>query len=144
MKSISLVKPFSVLSPLCALFLLSITLLAQDKNWRPVSQAELQSTTPVVEPGADAEAIFWEVRVDDSAVDELALRHYVRIKLYTERGREDFSRHDVAFVKGTRIKDLEARVTKPDGSTAYVMTGVRSTVESSTRAINGHSAKPGT
>lgn len=120
MKLISLAKPLSVLSLLCALSFFSIETFAQDKNWRPVTPAELQSVTPAVEPGADAEAIFWEVRVDDSAVDELALRHYVRIKLFTERGREDFARHDVAFTKGTRIKDLEARVTKPDGTSAFV------------------------
>lgn len=92
---------------------------AQDKGWRPVASADLQASTPTVEPGADAEAIFWEVRVDDSSSNELALRHYVRIKIFTEKGREDFARHDVNFTKGTKIKDFEARVTKPDGSVSY-------------------------
>ncbi len=94
--------------------------LAQDKEWRPVTPEELAAKAPVVEPGADAEAIFRQVRVDDSAVDELALRHYVRVKIFTEKGRDEFSKHDVAFTKGTRIKDFEARVTKPDGSVSFV------------------------
>lgn len=120
MNSISLAKPFSVLSLCCAFALSSFFVFGQDKDWRPILPADLQSTAPVVEPNADAEAIFWEVRVDDSSVDELALRHYVRIKLFTERGREDFARKDIAFTKGTQIKDFEARVTKPDGTSSIV------------------------
>src|SRR5688572_19969954 len=102
------------------LVLFSMPTIAQDKDWRPVTPQELSAKTPAVEPDADAEAIFWQVRVDDSAANELALRHYVRIKIFTERGREEFSKHDVNFTKGTRIKDFEARVTKPDGSVALV------------------------
>ncbi len=98
----------------------AVSAFSQDKDWRPVSPADLQASQPIVEPSADAEAIFWEVRVDDSSTEALALRHYVRIKLFTERGRENFARHDVAFTKGTKIKDFEARVTKPDGTTAFV------------------------
>lgn len=120
MNSTSLAKPFSVLSLFCAFALFSASSFSQDKDWRAVTPADLQSSVPIVEPSADAEAIFWEVRVDDSSADELALRHYVRIKLYTERGRENFSKHDVAFTKGTQIKDFEARVTKPDGTSNFV------------------------
>ena len=113
----------------CKSRLLSITFLmiacataisAQDKDWRPVTPEELQMKTPKVEADADAEAIFWEVRVDDSSADELALRHYVRVKIFTERGREKFSKHDILFPKGTRIKDVEARVTKPDGTAVFL------------------------
>lgn len=107
-------KPAVWVALLCATFALSVS--AQDKNWRPVKPEDLASKTPVVEPDADAEAIFWEVRVDDSAVTELALRHYVRVKIFTERGREQFSKHDIVFPKRTQIKDVEARVTKPDGT----------------------------
>ncbi|HQU82581.1 MAG TPA: DUF3857 domain-containing protein [Pyrinomonadaceae bacterium] len=93
---------------------------AQDKNWRPVAPVDLQSNSSVVEPNADAEAIFWEVRVDDSGSTELALNHYVRVKIYTDKGRDDFSKKDIVFLKGTKIKDVEARVTKPDGSTTFL------------------------
>ncbi|MFT3744047.1 MAG: DUF3857 domain-containing protein [Pyrinomonadaceae bacterium] len=99
---------------------LSISAAAQDKDWRQITPMELSSKTPVVEPDADAEATFWEVRVDDSAVSELALKHYVRVKIFTERGREQFSKHDILFPKGTKIKDVEARVTKPDGTTVFL------------------------
>lgn len=97
-------------------FVMVSAVVAQDKDWRPVSAEELQMKTPKVEPDADAEAIFWNVRVDDSSAGELSLKHYVRIKIFTERGKDDFSKHNIYFNKGTRIKDVEARVTKPDGS----------------------------
>ena len=103
-----------------SLFALSTAGFSQDKDWRPVTPAELSSKQPSVEPGADAEGIFWEVRVDDSDPGTLALKHYVRVKIYTERGREQFSKHDIPFVKGTRVKDVEARVTKLDGTSVLL------------------------
>ncbi len=103
-----------------ALFVFALAAAAQEKGWRPIESADLQSKEALVEKGADAEAIFWEVRVDDSSVNQLAMNHYVRIKIFTEKGRDDFARHDVAFTKGTKIRELEARVTKPDGSQAFV------------------------
>lgn len=90
-----------------------------DKNasiWRPVSQAELDMKTPKVEPDADAEAIFWEVRVDDKKYGKLSYRHYVRVKIFTERGRERFSKMDIPFTKGKKVEDVAARVIKPDGT----------------------------
>jgi hypothetical protein len=89
---------------------------AQDKDWRPIAPEDLSSKTPVVEPDADAEAIFWEVRIDDSSDDNLSRRHYVRVKIYTERGREKYSKFDIPFTKGTKIKDLAARLIKVDGT----------------------------
>lgn len=89
---------------------------AQDKDWRPISPEDVAAKTPIVEPDADAEAIFWETRIDDSGSYELAIRHYVRVKIFTERGREKYSKFDIPFVKGEKIKDLAARVIKTDGS----------------------------
>jgi hypothetical protein len=92
------------------------TVSAQDKEWRQVAPAELQMTTPKVEADADAEAIFWEVRIDDSSSEELSMKHYVRVKIFTERGRERFSKFDIPFTKGIKIKDIAARVIKADGT----------------------------
>lgn len=89
--------------------------LAQDKEWREVSSAELAMKTPKVEPDADAEALFWEVRIDDSSED-LSMKHYVRVKVFTERGREKYSKIDIPFIKGVKIKDIKARVIKADGT----------------------------
>lgn len=43
-------------------------------------------------------------------------RHYVRIKIFTERGREAQSKIDIPFLSNWSIKDIAARTIKPDGS----------------------------
>jgi Domain of Unknown Function with PDB structure (DUF3857)/Transglutaminase-like superfamily len=113
----------SLLQKISYLLVVSIFMLAagslvgaQDKDWRPISPGDLAAKTPVVEPDADAEAIFWEVRIDDSSDDNLSRRHYVRVKIFTERGREKYSKFDIPFTKGTKIKDLAARLIKADGT----------------------------
>jgi hypothetical protein len=92
----------------------SQTIFAGDE-WRAITPAELQMKTAKVESDADAEAIFWEVRIDDST-ENLVMKHYVRVKVFTERGREKYSKVDIPFVKGVKIKEIMARVIKPDGS----------------------------
>src|SRR5438045_3494134 len=102
--------PLFWLSIFCFSLLLTSTSFAQDKDWRPVDPADLASKAPLVEPDADAEAILWETRIDDSAEQGFSLRHYVRVKIYTDRGREKYSKFDIPFKKGQKIKDLAARV----------------------------------
>jgi hypothetical protein len=109
-------KKFSWLTFFCVLIFSSFVASAQDKEWRPVPPQELAMKTSVVEPDADAEAIFWEVRIDDSSSDELARNHYVRVKIFTERGREKYSKFDIPFTKGIKIKNIAARVIKSDGT----------------------------
>ncbi|HYY94124.1 MAG TPA: DUF3857 domain-containing protein, partial [Pyrinomonadaceae bacterium] len=115
-----------------ALVALSVCLLAcaapalaggGDKEWRPVDPAQLAATTPVVEKDADAEALFWEVRVDYSK-EGMILNHYVRVKIYNDRGRESQSKIDIFAPKvggtQTEIKDIAARTVKPDGTIVEV------------------------
>lgn len=104
----------------CFAFTLLFAVTASAQDWLPVTQEELTSKTAEVEPDADAEAIFWVVRVDDSEAKFLALKHYVRVKIFTERGREQFSKYDIEFTKDTSIRDVEARVTKPDGTVVFL------------------------
>jgi hypothetical protein len=112
-------RVLSVAAILCMATLLTAA-QGKDKDWRPVTPEELASKTPVVEPGADAEALIWEVRIDDSDMSDLSMKHYVRVKIFTERGREQYSKFDVPFVKGIKIKDIAARVIRPDGSTVEI------------------------
>jgi len=113
--NLSTARHFALLFSLCLIFILSQTGFAADE-WRTVSPEELARKTPKVEPNADAEAIFWEVRIDDSSAAELAYNHYVRVKIFTERGRERFSKLDIPFLKGKKVRDVSARVVKPDGT----------------------------
>jgi len=100
-------------------FTLQSTAFSQDKEWRPITDAEIKSA-PVVDPDADAEAIFWEVKIDNSSSDGLTRRHYVRVKIFTERGRERYSKFDIQYIRGIKIKDLAARVIKSDGTIVEV------------------------
>ncbi len=89
---------------------------AAQVSWKPVTPAELQQKSPTVEPDADAEAIFWEVELDDEKKKKLFYSHYVRVKIFTERGREKFAKFDIPFSKGKTVEDVAARVIKPDGT----------------------------
>ena len=90
-----------------------------DNDWRAVTPEELAMKTPKVEPDADAEAIFWEVRIDDSS-DDLSMQHYVRLKIFNDRGREKYSKLDIPYTRKMKIKDVAARVIKPDGTVVEV------------------------
>ncbi|MGI8884234.1 MAG: DUF3857 and transglutaminase domain-containing protein [Pyrinomonadaceae bacterium] len=115
-------KPFLMLSFFCLLFVYTQTVFSQ-VEWRPVTQDELQMKTPKVEADADAEAIFWEVKLDDKKSSKLTYSHYVRVKIFTERGREKFSKFDIPFTKGRKIENVAARVIKPDGSIVALQPG---------------------
>jgi len=109
-----------VLLLLCIAFCLvtfnAATALTVGDEWRPLDPAELALKTSTVEKDADAEALFWEVRLDDSQLEEFSLKNYIRLKVFTERGKESQSRVELPFIGSTRIKDIAARVIKPDGS----------------------------
>src|SRR5690349_20524401 len=92
------------------------TSFAAGEEWRPIEQAELALKAPVVEPNADAEAIFWDIRVDDGGANDLVLSHYVRIKIFNERGRDKYSKIDIPYINGVKSKDVAARTIKLDGS----------------------------
>jgi hypothetical protein len=92
-----LILPLSVL---CLVMLWPAAIFAGDE-WRPVTPEELAAKTPSVEKDADAEALFWEVKIDDSLAEELSLKNYIRVKIYTERGKESQSKIDIRYA-GTR------------------------------------------
>ncbi len=89
-------------------------------EWKPVDAADLTLKEPRVEKDADAEALFWDVWV----MDELAggyphsvLSHYIRLKIFTERGRDAHSTVDLPYFSGKiRIADVGGRTIKADGT----------------------------
>ena len=109
-------KQTFLLTIFCLVLTCSQIAFAGDEPWRDITPAELQMKTPKVEADADAEAIFWEVRIDDSSSEKLSRRHYVRVKIFTERGREKYSKFDIPFTRGLKIKEISARIIKPDGT----------------------------
>ncbi|HMT09003.1 MAG TPA: DUF3857 domain-containing protein, partial [Pyrinomonadaceae bacterium] len=100
----------------CITFVFDNVAFSQDKDWRLIGPDVLKAEKPVVDADADAEALLWEVRIDDSSADGFTMKNYVRVKIFTERGRERYSKFDIPFFRGLKIKDLAARVIKPDGT----------------------------
>jgi hypothetical protein len=105
---------------LITLFAAPAALAFGEKDWKPIDPAHLALAAPLVERDADAEAIFWEVRVDHDAEEGMVLSHYVRIKVFNDRGRESQSKIDILAPKvrsfETKIKDISARTIKADGT----------------------------
>jgi transglutaminase-like putative cysteine protease len=92
---------------------------AADKEkelWKPLAPSDLAPSKPVVETDADAEALFWEVVIDDSPMWEVSLSHYVRIKVFDERGRDAQSKVELPYYGDGKIKEIAARVNRPDGT----------------------------
>ena len=116
MKALS--RMFLLLCLLCVVPVFPSAAFAGD-DWLPVDPAELALKAPVVEKDADAEALFWEVRLSDDAqngIPRTVLRHYIRIKVFTERGRESQSKIDIPYLGNWSVQDIAARTIKPDGS----------------------------
>jgi hypothetical protein len=87
-------------------------------DWRVIDPTELSQKTPKVEPNADAEAIFWDVRVEDRQQGgdlSLSLVHYIRIKIFTDRGKEHAT-IEIPEVGRRRVSDVAGRTIKADGS----------------------------
>lgn len=105
-------KPFMTVILLAGLA--KAAALAGD-DWRPVDPADVALKAPVVEPDAEAEALFWDVRVDDEG-QNLVFTHYIRIKVFTEHGKESQSQIDIPFFGKTQVKDIAGRTIKPDGT----------------------------
>ncbi len=107
-----------------ALLVVSATFVAPvfaagDNDWLPIEAQHLALKAPVVEKDADAEALFWQVRVADLAEGgdtRNVIDNYIRIKIFNERGREAKSKIELPYLNGSKIKDISARTIKPDGS----------------------------
>src|ERR1041384_8042814 len=141
-ETIMIPKCFRVLLfPLLVIVMLAATgthwskVSAGSEEWRPVDPADLALKTAVVEPNADAEAIFWDIRIDDGGQNDLVLNHYVRIKIFTERGRDQNSKIDIPYVDGIKIKDVAARTIKPDGT--IVELGKEDIIEKTVVKVSG-------
>ena len=105
---------------LCLFALFPANIDAAGDEWKPVDPAHLSLKNSTVEKEADAEGLFWEVKIDDNPEGDLIFNHYLRVKVFTDRGRESQSKIDLLFGKifgtETKIKDIAARTIKADGS----------------------------
>ena len=105
---------------LAAVNLTTRTAIGSDEGWLPVDPSELALKSPMVEPDADAEAIFWHARVDDGGHHNLVISHYLRVKVFTKLGCEKLGKIDIEYGPNVKITDVAARMIAPNGSIAEV------------------------
>ncbi len=100
----------------CALCVLVAHVPAQSMQWKPVDPAHLTLKAAAVEKDADAEALLWEVYINTASDAGTDFTHFVRIKIFTERGKEAHSKIDIPYLSDVSVKDVAARTIKPDGT----------------------------
>jgi uncharacterized protein DUF3857/transglutaminase superfamily protein len=113
-KFVSALPPTTCL--LVYLMLFAATAQAQILAWKPIDPAHLALKAPVVEKDADAEALFWEVYINTASDSGTDFVHYVRVKIFTERGKETQSKIDIPYLSEVSVRDIAGRTIKPDGT----------------------------
>jgi hypothetical protein len=86
--------------------------------WSPVNPDELNLKTPKVQKDAAAEVLFWETRLENdinSGHGSTVVSHYLRIKIFTEKGREVAS-EEIPYGFGKTISGVAGRTVKADGT----------------------------
>jgi hypothetical protein len=86
---------------------------ARSDDWQPISPEDLKMTKEPLAPSAPAIMLYRQVDRDDNGPWETI---YVRIKIFTEEGRQ-FADVEIPFDKRTEsIRAIQARTIHPDGS----------------------------
>ena len=89
--------------------------------WRPVTPEELALKAPKVDSASDAEALSYEVEVEDESRFERTIRRYaLRIKIFNERGKAAFAQANIYHDEDVRVSEVAARTVRPDGAIVEV------------------------
>jgi transglutaminase-like putative cysteine protease len=91
-----------------------------DIAWLPITDAERNMKAPVVDKDAGVEALFWRVHVRDEVLGGRDLQrvyyHYVRLKVFDEKGKDKAATIDLPFDDKTSIMYVVGRTVKADGT----------------------------
>jgi hypothetical protein len=90
-------------------------------SWLPITDAQRNMKSASVEKDAGAEILIWRVHVVDELLGNNAdlqrvFYHYVRLKVFNEKGKEDTSTIDLTYREPGGILDVSGRTIKPDGT----------------------------
>ncbi len=94
---------------------ISPVLLGGTSAWDPVTDAEKNLKAPVIDKDAGAEALFWRVHVTNEYYGT-TFEHYVRIKIFNQRGCETQHSTSVEGLGTNSISDISGRTIKADGT----------------------------
>ncbi len=114
---------------LILLLALALAVSAQQKTrapaefvaWPPLTDADLSAKEPIVEKDAGAEILLWRVHVSDEVLgDNRELQrvfyHYIRLKIFSEKGKEEAATIDLPYREPGGIRSVAGRTVKADGS----------------------------
>jgi hypothetical protein len=92
-------------------------------DWLPLSDAEREMKAPSVEKDAGAEVLLWRVHVVDELLGDnrdfqRVFYHYIRLKVFDEKGKERASTINLEYREPGAILDVAGRTIRPDGSIA--------------------------
>ena len=89
-------------------------------NWLPITDADRQLKAPLVEKDAGAEVLEWRVHIVDELLSntdfQRVLYHYVRLKIFDEKGKEKAATIDLTYGDKRNILDVAGRTIKNDGT----------------------------
>ncbi|MFT3869916.1 MAG: DUF3857 and transglutaminase domain-containing protein [Nibricoccus sp.] len=89
-------------------------------DWLKINKSELAETTPKIDPEAGAEILIRDVVLDYTSIEGAEETHYIRAKIFSERGIKYFSLVKIASKSDQKISGLYARTIKPDGTIVEV------------------------
>jgi hypothetical protein len=90
-------------------------------GWKPVGPADLKVTAAEIGyPDADSAILLREGQLDDNQAEGTTLKMYVRIKIFSDRGRRYADVQLPYRLDLVRITDVHARTVTPDGKAIEV------------------------
>jgi hypothetical protein len=98
-------------------FVLAASPVSAEK-WKTPNPAELALAAPAIDKDADAEVLEWDVRVAEAFENGepvVVYDHYIRMKIFTDRGRDTYGRVDITHGSDVRISAVEARTIAASG-----------------------------
>ncbi len=81
-------------------------------DWLPVSQNDLRTNPGSLPPGSPAVQLYYADEIDDQSHTEF---FYYRIKILNENGKR-YANREIPIFPDTKLRDLQARTIRPDGS----------------------------
>jgi transglutaminase-like putative cysteine protease len=114
--SLPFVRAFAFAIALCLAGLPATAPALRAFDWIAPTPEELSATASAIDPEAGAEILYRVRQIDDSEYVAPATDEYIRIKIFNDKGVQQFDKIDIEYASSERISSLEARVVKPNGS----------------------------
>ncbi|MFP4282335.1 MAG: DUF3857 domain-containing protein [Verrucomicrobiota bacterium] len=84
-------------------------------SWPELTPEELALSAPRIDPEASAEILLREIEINDRRDDQTVYEYFRRVKLFDQRGVEEFKTVELEGWFDARISKVQARVIYPDG-----------------------------